>query len=104
MRGKKFQRNRSISHRFGEKCVFAFYAEIQDGRKKKMAGKRFLGKVTRRVCRYPGGQKFCRNCSFSHHFQDKCILAFFMLKFKMAAQNGGKATFWENCHFTEQIP
>ena len=30
--GQKFQQNRSISHRYRNKCVFAFYAEIQDGR------------------------------------------------------------------------
>ena len=28
---QKFRRNRSISHRYQDKCVFAFYAEIQDG-------------------------------------------------------------------------
>ena len=28
---KKIRRNRSVSHRFRDKCVFAFYAEIQDG-------------------------------------------------------------------------
>ena len=32
--GRKFHRNCSISHHFGDKCVFAFYAEIQDGRQK----------------------------------------------------------------------
>ena len=30
----KLHQNRSISHRFRDKCVFAFYAEIQDGRQK----------------------------------------------------------------------
>ena len=29
--GQKFCRNRSISHCFQGKCVFAFYAEIQGG-------------------------------------------------------------------------
>ena len=32
--GQKFHRNRSISHRFRDKCVFAFNAEIQDGHQK----------------------------------------------------------------------
>ena len=32
--GYKFHQNRSISNRFQDKCVFAFYAEIQDGRQK----------------------------------------------------------------------
>ena len=30
----KFCRNRSISHRFLDKCAFALYAEIQDGHQK----------------------------------------------------------------------
>ena len=29
--GPKFRRNRSILHHFQDKCVFAFYIEIQDG-------------------------------------------------------------------------
>ena len=29
---QKFNQNRSILHRFREKYVFEFYAEIQDGR------------------------------------------------------------------------
>ena len=32
--GQKFCQNRSISHRYQDKCVFVFYAEIQDGRQK----------------------------------------------------------------------
>ena len=31
---QKFQRNRSIMHHFRDKCVFAFYTEIQDGHQK----------------------------------------------------------------------
>ena len=31
---QKFRRNRSILHRFRDKCAFAFYAEIQDGYQK----------------------------------------------------------------------
>ena len=34
MVGQKFCQNRSILHRFRDKCDFAFYAEIQDGRQK----------------------------------------------------------------------
>ena len=29
---QKFCQNRSISHRFQDKCTFAFYTEIQHGR------------------------------------------------------------------------
>ena len=32
--GKKFRRNLAILHRFRDKCVFAFYAEIKDGLQK----------------------------------------------------------------------
>ena len=32
---------------FAEKCIFAFYSEIQDGHPPKMAGKRFWGKIAR---------------------------------------------------------
>ena len=31
--GQKFCRKRSISHRFQDKCIIAFYAVIEDGRK-----------------------------------------------------------------------
>ena len=31
-----------------------------------MAGKRFLGKVTSKLCIYPAGKKFRRNRSISH--------------------------------------
>ena len=44
----------------------------------KMAGKRFLEKVTNRLCRYPVGQKFRRNRSISFRFQDKRF--FFVLR------------------------
>ena len=43
----------------------------------KVAGKQFLQKVANRLCRYPGGPKFCRNHSISHRFQDKCAFAFY---------------------------
>ena len=32
--GKKFQPNHCISHCFPDKCIFTFYAEIQDGSQK----------------------------------------------------------------------
>ena len=73
--GQKFRRNRSISLRFRDKHVFAFKTEIQDGRQK-VAEKRFLRKVARRLCRYPVGQKFCRNRSISLRFPDKLVFAF----------------------------
>ena len=68
-----------------------------------MAGKRFLKKVASRLCRYPTGQKFCRNHSISLHFRDKHVLCF-MQKFKMATKSGGKTIFGKNRQYTLQIP
>ena len=75
----------TISHCFRDKCVFAFYAEIQDGRQKWHEND---------FCRYPVGQKFRQNSSISHRFREKCVLRF-MQKFEMAAKNGGKTIFGE---------
>ena len=91
--GKIFCRNRSILHCFRDKCIFAFYTEIQDGYQK-WRGKRFLGKVVRKSCIYPTGKKSCRNCSILHPFQDKCIFAF-NAEIQDDRQNGGKAIFLE---------
>ena len=46
------------------KHIFAFYAEIQDGRQS--GGKRIFVKFASRLCKYSVGQKFCRNHSISH--------------------------------------
>ena len=53
---KKFRQNRSISHRFHDKCVFAFYAKIKDG-SKKWRGNDFW-EVNSRLYRYPEDKKF----------------------------------------------
>ena len=74
--GQNFHRNRSISHRFQDKCIFVFYAKIQDGCQK-WRKSNFLGKVTSRLCMYSAGKKFRQNRSISHHFQDKCAFAFY---------------------------
>ena len=42
-----------------------------------MAGKRLMQKLASEPCRYPLGQKFLRNHSISHRFQDKCVFAFY---------------------------
>ena len=42
----------------------------------KSGGKTTLQKVTSRLCRYPVGQKFCRNQSISPRFRVKHIFAF----------------------------
>ena len=43
--GQKCCQNGSISHRYRNKCIFTFYTEIQDGRRKK----RFWGKIASRL-------------------------------------------------------
>ena len=43
----------------------------------KMAGKRFLEKVTSQLWRYPSNPKFQRNCSITYGFRDKCVFAFY---------------------------
>ena len=76
-------------------CFFAFYAEIHDGRQND--GKVILGKVTSRLCRYPANEKFRRNRSILHRFQDKCIFAFY------AEIQDGCQKWWEN-EFWEKPP
>ena len=56
----------TISHRFQDKCIFAFYAEIQDGRQKWQENN-FWEKLPD-DCRYPGSQKFHQNHSILHCF------------------------------------
>ena len=43
----------------------------------KMAGKQFLGSLASRLCRYPVGQNFHRNCFISLCFRDKCVFTFY---------------------------
>ena len=73
---EKFRRNRSIALRLGDKLVFAFYAEIQDGHQK-WRKTVVLQKVASRLCRYPADQKFCQNRSISLRFRDKLVFAFY---------------------------
>ena len=86
--GQKCHRNRSITLRFQDKWIFAFYAEIQDGRQK-WREKVLLQKVASRLCRYPVGQKFRRNLSIL--LSETLFLV--LRKFKMAAKSGGKTIF-----------
>ena len=70
--GKNFGRNHSISHSYRDKCVFVFYAGIQDCGQKWWENDFWLKLPV--DCRYPVGQKFCRNCSISHHYRNKWVL------------------------------
>ena len=84
---QKLCRNRSISLRFRDKRVFAFNAEIQDGRQK-LPGKSFLVKVASRLATYPADQKFCRNRSISLCFRDK--------RLRLTEIQDGRQKWWEN--------
>ena len=64
--GQKFL-SRSISE------INAFYAEIHDG----FWWENNFQEISPVDSRYPGGQKFCRNCSISLRFRDKRIFAFY---------------------------
>ena len=78
-------RNHSISLHFLDKHIFCIVRRNSKW-PPEVAGKLFLGKVTSRLCRYPVGKKFCRNCSVSE------INPYLHLtkKFKMATKSEGK--------------
>ena len=59
-----------------------------------MAGKRFLGKVSSRLCRYSLGQKFRQNGSISHPFRDKCVFVFY----------AEIPRWWRESNFWEMLP
>ena len=63
----------------------------------KSGGKQFLGKVINRHCRYPVGQKFCRNYSISLCYRDKHVFAFY------AEIQDGRQKWWEN-DFCKESP
>ena len=71
---QKFRQNCSISNGFPAKCVFAFYAEIQDGHQKFENSKWppflkrgiFFKIAKNSLLRYPVGRKFRRNRSILH--------------------------------------
>ena len=75
--------------------INAFYAEIQDGRQK--WGKVIFAKVVSPPCRYPADPKFCRNCSISHCFRDKCAFAIYA-----EIQDGCQK--WRESDFCEKSP
>ena len=67
--------------------------KLQDGRKK-MAGKRFLGKVASSLCSTLGVKNFVK-ITLSHTISKINALLHFMQKFKMEAKNGAKTIFRE---------
>ena len=86
--GQKFCQNHPIPHRFQDKCVFAFYVQIQDGRQ--MWQENDFCEVASRLCRYPVGQKFHRYRPISHPYQDKGVFAFY------EEIQDGRPKWWEN--------
>ena len=73
---KKFGQNHSISLRFRDKHVFCSLRRNSRWLPK-VAGKRFLGKVASRLCRYPAHKKFRQNRSISLRFRGKHVFAFY---------------------------
>ena len=61
--GQKFGCNRSILHRFWDKCIFEFYEGIQDDHQN--GGKTIFGKSRQYTMQIPG-RKFPRNHSTLH--------------------------------------
>ena len=100
-RGSTFCQNCSITHCLQDKRVFAFYAEIQDGRPK-WREKLFLTKSARLLWRYLWVKNFVKitlSCKIPQ------IIAFlhFTQKFKMAGKTGGKIIFSRKCQRTLYI-
>ena len=89
--GPKFRQNCSSSLCFRDKCVFAFYTEIQDGRQK-WGGNNFWRKSPVDSADTLQVKTFVENCSSSLRFRDKCVLSH---KFKLAAKSGGKTIFFD---------
>ena len=73
--GQNFRRNRSVLFRYRDKRVFAFNAEIQDGRQKWREND-FYEKSPVDFEDTLWVKKLCRNRSISLHFQDKHAFAF----------------------------
>ena len=89
--GQKFHRNRSISLRFRDKRVFAFYAEIQDGRQK-WPENDFLGKPLIDSADTLWAKNFVE-IALSRSVSEINTFLHFTQKFKMAAKSGGKTLF-----------
>ena len=87
---QKFCRNRSISHCFQDKCIFAFYAEFQDGHRKWR--EKYFWQTGADDSVHHAGQNFVKIALF-HTISE--INAFLPItqKFKMAAKNDRKTIF-----------
>ena len=100
--GQKIRRNRSISYRFRDKCIFVFYAEIQDGCQKWW--KSDFGEKSPVDSTDTLGIKNFVEIALSYTVSEINTFLRFMQKFKMAAKNGGKAIFAKIWQYILQIP
>ena len=100
--GQKFHRNCSIAHHFRDKCVFVFYAEIQDGHKKWQENDSWEKSpvVTADILRI----KNFVEIALSRIISKIKALLHFTEKFKMASKNCGKRFFGKSCQYTLQTP
>ena len=83
---KKFQRNRSISHRFRDQCTFAFDTEIEDGHQK-WRENNFWEKSPVDSADTLGVKNF-DEIAVSHTVAEINVFLRFTQKFKMVAKNG----------------
>ena len=90
-RSQKFCRNCSISLRFQDKHIFAFYTEIKDGRQKWWKND-FLGKLTEDSQDTPWVKNFVE-IALSHSVSEMNSFLCLTQKFKMVAKKGGKMIF-----------
>ena len=94
--GPKICRNCSISHLYQDKCVFAFYAEIQDGRQKWREND-FLEKTP--VDSVDTSQvKNFTEIALSETVSEINAFLGFMQKIKIAAKNDGNMIFGKTYH------
>ena len=83
--GPKFCQNGSISHHFQDKCVFALYAEIQDGCQKWQESD-FCEKLPVDSA----NTLWVQNFSISHCFQDKGAFCTLCRNLRWPPKVGGK--------------
>ena len=80
--------SKSLSHRYQDKCVFAFYAEIQDGRQKRREND--FGEKSPVDSADTLWVKYFVESTLSRTVIETNEFLHFMQKFKMVAKNGGK--------------
>ena len=102
LEGQKFLRNRSISHRFQDKYVYVFYAEIQDGWQKWREN--YFWKKPPVNSGDALAIKNFDQIAVSHTVSQINEFLRFMQKFKMAAKNGRKTIFGKTRQLTLGIP